>query len=203
MMSIVPSFQTNQKFLQKQSHQILDCFNMVYNVLYAILRHRREEMIQLIPSFFVCISSLFECFTSPDILTHSTGRYNKNFSGKISMRPLASCCPIPVSFSKLISRLFLQMTVKSNPTSDPKFNSIKPFAKYVPFLLTQLLALPTSTRWNISTDEWKSWCFVCLDLCDDHGRDMVLSSLNQGSLIGLRVIYKNLVGDWENNHRHK
>lgn len=205
MMCIISSFQTNQSslaFQKEKSSRILECFDMVYTILYAILRHRREEMIHLIPLFFAYISALVECFTSSDGLAHNPNEgHNKIFSGKVSMRPMAFCCPVPCSSSKQITRLFLQMTVKSiHSTTNPKFHSIKPFSKYVPFLLTRLVSLPITTRWNISTQEWKEWCFVCLDLCDDHGRDMVLASL---SLTGSRVVYKNLVGDWEKNHRYK
>lgn len=206
MLSIITSLQTNKSssILQKQIPRVLDCFDLVYNLLYAILRHRREEMVNLIPQFFSSISMLIECFTSPGTLFHShAGSFRKTFSGRVSMRPLALVAPLSSSYSKQITRLFLQMTVKAASYSNTNFNSVKPFAKYVPFFLTNLLAIPTSTRWNITSDEWKEWCFVCLDLCDDHGRDMVLASLNHGSLLGMRVIYKNVVSEWEKNHRYK
>lgn len=195
MMGLVSSLEMNETL--SNDPDVLDCFDLIYDLFYAIVRHRRDEVLHLTPQFFSAITNLLACFGSTTTETRIGDRVFK----RILNKPLELLCPMPKYKSSLVTRLIVQMSQKSMADST-KQNSIKPFAKYIPFLLSCFLTLPATTKRNFGEEEWKLACYYCLDLCDDFGREMILSNLNSGPLVGMRPIYKKLVHEWEHEHRY-
>jgi hypothetical protein len=169
-------------------------FELLYQVLYTIIRYRREEMLNLIPMFLLHVSAMIDCFAVQDLRKVLDKQFVTN-----PIVPLKGSLPNQ-NQAKMISRLLFQMTQKPLSGDSQKLQVIKPFAKHVPFLIFRLLYLQVSTKRNLG-DEWKLSMYACLDACDDHGRNMVLAGL-ESNLQSLRPIYKHVVTEWEKEHRY-
>lgn len=155
--------------------ELLQVFDGIYQLLYSIIRYRKQELLALIPIFFGNISSLVSCFTKVE--TKRKDLY--------CLTPLPPCS-LPSEYRHKITRLLEQITHKREDN-----DSIKPFAKHIPFLISKIL-------YSGNVNEWKYCLFVCLDCCDDYGRNMVLAQLD----IGTREVYKRIVTEWEREHRY-
>jgi hypothetical protein len=192
-MSILSSLNSNVN-ISKESNAIV-LFDVMYELLYSVIRHRRDEMLHLISLFFSSISCLLDCFVSKG------SKFGDRLFKQLAVEPFALIYPLRPTHAKQLTRLLVQMSQKGLTSENQKVYSTKAFAKYAPFLVLRLLSIQSASKSNLG-DEWQLCCFACLDSCDDHGRSMILASLN-GPMTPLRAIFKSLVSDWEKQHRYQ
>jgi hypothetical protein len=145
-------------------------FDLVYNLLYAIIKHRQAELLSLVPQFNQSLSSLLDCFVVDTKNKRGVDKLYKAHS-------LGLLDEGNVAYFKKIVRILDQMNGK-------------PFAKYAPFMLARLLHLNLR---NEVREEWRYACFACLDSCDDFGKMYLMKAVGNG----LMAVYKGILSDYE------
>jgi hypothetical protein len=183
------SIHGNRKLQPKDPREL---FDIIYEMLYCIIRYRREEMLNQIPHYISNISFLVDAFKSISTVFKDDKQFHSHSIYPLSYSSLGS------DAAQGISRLLFQMSQK--PSINDKEDWMKPFGKHSCFLVIKFLSLPATTKQTMG-EEWKRSIFACLDVCDDHGRNMILANLD-GSLQSLRPIFKTIVSEWERNHRY-
>ncbi|KAJ3300600.1 hypothetical protein HDV03_002061, partial [Kappamyces sp. JEL0829] len=101
MMGLVHSLAHNTNL--SQDSRRVECFSLVYDLLYAIIRHRREEMLHLIPQYFASLATLLDCFyTEAPMQKHADVLFHyKGFACLKDLYPLAP------HYAKSITRLLV------------------------------------------------------------------------------------------------
>lgn len=145
-------------------------FDLVYNLLYAIIKHRQVELLSLVPQFNQILSSLLDCFVLETKNKRGVDKLYKSHS-------LGLITEDNISYFKKVVRILDQMNGK-------------PFAKYAPFMLARLLHLNLR---NEVREEWRYACFACLDSCDDFGKMYLMKALGNS----LMAVYKGILSDYE------
>jgi len=188
-MGLIPNFEAGCD----SSHYGVEAFEMIYNLLYAFVKHRKQEMLDMIPQYFSAVMILFDCFVPVN------SEQSKFIDKLFTNRPLNGM-EIEDSQASNITRLLVQISQRSG-TED--IDAKKAFSKYAPFLLSEFLVifnhLPTN---HVLKMEWKRCCFALLDCCNEFGIPAVLASLT-GKLHSLRPVFKQLVSNWENEHKYQ
>jgi hypothetical protein len=178
---MITSLQTNTQLDVGDKGDLM--FKEIYNLLYALIKFKRAQIIHLIPLFSYCVDAL--------VNVQPLAVKTKDFkNAKKSSIPCLQNKLNNLESGKLVVRLVEEMHQK------PRGESDKPFTKHVPFLLTTLVHNPHAKA--TMGENWQLMGYRLLDSCDEYGRKYVLRNIK-----GAEDVYKKLVGEWEANHRYK
>ncbi|KAI9006144.1 Urb2/Npa2 family-domain-containing protein [Gaertneriomyces semiglobifer] len=199
---------------------VLSLYDGVYRVLHALLRTRKDLLVEIIPGFIGLLKQLVQCFRSaPRLETPSRKVPRSNALGSMKMSPelepssiLAQYGPLPSGYAENLARLMVALGQKSVSSSGglkvpavitSSAATVKPFSKHATFLLSNIIQVQISAR--PFTPEAKAvlaeGIYALLDLCGDHGRESLLAALDPHS--AGRPLLKALVAEWEKVHKFK
>ena len=172
--SLIMTFLSNIKEFTPMNANVFKTKTILLN---AIVRHQREALIQVIPSFIQVLRELLQNFKFQSL---EAFHYSQILS----------------SMTQKPSREYLDSTLG---TLNASF--VKPFSKYVPFLVLEFMTIQSScTPFEGQVKaELIQGMFSLLDCCHEHGHDYILCQLNGGA----RPLFKNLISEWERCHCYK
>lgn len=195
-----------------------EVFDVVYRLLIALIRFRKEQLVDVIPAFVGLVKDLLFCFRADSSTAHAT-RTTTSAPFLPDPFPLLSHhAPLPESCADNLSRLFIAIGQKSTGATSTPSNpatttttpnaatatakTVKPFSKHAPFLVASIVQIQTSLRPFSAASKVAllEGIYALLDVCEDHGREAVLAGLDANG--GGRVVFKALVSDWEKHHRY-
>ncbi|KAJ3076640.1 hypothetical protein HDU98_001650 [Podochytrium sp. JEL0797] len=202
-----------------------DLFDALCRLLTTLLTHRREPLVDAIPSFVGVLRGLLHCFKQ-DLGglrgdSNSSGTHVETFVKSpypyFSKRRLSH----PVQAAESISRILEKTGQKSSAAGNTSTASatqqtilqssasatVRPFMKHAQFLVSEYVSIQSSSS-PFPGDVRKalaSGVFALLDLCGDFGRKAVLAGLVEsrresgggGAGGAARMVFKEIVGEWE------
>ncbi|KAJ3184189.1 rRNA primary transcript metabolism protein [Geranomyces variabilis] len=208
---------------------VVEIFNALYRLLLALLRFRKELVVQAIAPLGAVIKDLLLCFrvrtrnVDPRSMRGKGG--GATLSGvHIETTPsLARYAPLPPECASDLARVLVALSQKSLLTSQTDqlaasasasastqpsavttsaAATVKPFTKHAPFLLSAVLQIQISPRPLApeAKHELMDGIYALLDLCGDHGREAVLAASDPHG--GARPLLKATVAEWEQHHRY-
>ncbi|KAJ3329321.1 rRNA primary transcript metabolism protein [Blyttiomyces sp. JEL0837] len=200
-----------------------DLFDILSRLLLSLLSHRRDSLVQVIPSFVSILRGLLHCFRGP-AAAHLPPQGPFHGTPFRCLRSAKSS--LSIGCAESLSRIFEKMNQKTMSSGGSTGTSasdrtalhtaaattVRPFAKHAPYILAELVAIqasrvPLVPRFRTALEEG---IYALLDLSGEFGRRAVLAGLDalhgfsEGvSSGGARNVFKELVAEWEKNHTFK
>ncbi|KAG9301633.1 hypothetical protein G9A89_016703 [Geosiphon pyriformis] len=176
----------NSKNLEYQSAKGI--FEVTCHLLHTILIHRRNQLVDSLPSFIAILQELFHFFKSSSYLPRSRKQlqtYTLSFTClELTGSPLDNealllpCAEIMSSLLKAVS-----------PKNSTMHRSAKVFGSYVPILLREYMEIQTDEQIGVQVkDALRSGIYSLMDLCGERERDQVMVTLDKAG----KVIFQNL-----------
>ncbi|TPX33139.1 hypothetical protein SeMB42_g07520 [Synchytrium endobioticum] len=182
-------------------------FESMMSVLSAMIKFRRELVINVIPSLMIILKQCLYCFGN--ILDRSSndnngsGSNNKNhpFPLLAPFTPLSPSCV--EMYTRVIHSLSEKPAVSDNSKNVKSLASryVKPISKQVlPLLVEYCYVVQSSPAYVMIGNTRKMMdeaMFYLLDVSGEFGRGHVLAAIPD---IGGKEVFKSLVGAWEQKH---
>ncbi|KAI8607153.1 Urb2/Npa2 family-domain-containing protein [Chytriomyces sp. MP71] len=193
-----------------------DFFDAICRLLTAILSHRREPLVDSIPSFVGVLRGLMHCFRQDlggikaSSATDSTSMFIKTpyscFAKSRLKNPVAAAESLGRIFEKMGQKSSASASVQSASTGQASLQSataatVRPFSKHAGFLVSEYVSIQASM--SPLPAPVKSalirGVYALLDLSGDFGRQAVLAGLDalQGMGSAAKLVFKELVADWD------
>ncbi|KAJ3150470.1 hypothetical protein HDU86_006643 [Geranomyces michiganensis] len=209
---------------------VVEIFTALYRLLLAVLRFRKELVVQSIAPLGIVLKDMLMCFRvrarnvdpRSNRGSHKDALIGTAISGvHIEIIPsLARYAPLPVTCASDLARVLVALNQKSllpnqtdlltTPSTSAPASAlitstaatVKPFTKHAPFLLSAVLQMQISPRPLApeAKHELMDGIYALLDLCGDHGREAVLAASDPHG--GARPLLKATVAEWEQHHRY-
>ncbi|CAG8650872.1 5977_t:CDS:1, partial [Paraglomus occultum] len=175
-------------------------FNSACDLLHAMFKYRRSEIMRTLPPVTAIIYILLNAFKRPS--TSSLSSETLTFRTKLNISSLSG--EVTIKSAQKLARLFAEIpqetTSASSTSEDNRTRSSelsKAFKKHVSFILIEYMKVLVEGIENKVKETLNIGLFSLMDLCTEHERDLVMSSLGRVAQTVFKEFWAEYVKEWK------
>ncbi|CAG8470090.1 6257_t:CDS:2 [Paraglomus brasilianum] len=175
-------------------------FNSVCDLLHVMFKYRRSEIMRTLPPVTAIIYILLNAFKRPS--TSSLGLEPSTFRTKLNISTSGE--EVTIKSAQKLARLFAEIPQDTaSVLSTSEYNKIrsselsKAFKKHVSFILVEYMKILVEGIENKVKETLNIGLFSLMDLCTEHERDLVMSSLGRVAQTVFKEFWAEYVKEWK------